>query len=151
MSHCDWLYSYHSKSTTRFDEHDVHNVFEKTIHGLTPFGFNDIIGKRILDLGSGARFPFALQCAANGAKVTALDIDYVKPDFLPLSFYRTIKHNGVKRALKSAFRRLFFDNNYYHAMETSSAKPLRLHQSKSISYYQTPQVLVIAYRQILST
>ena len=124
------LFSYHSKSTTRFAEHDVHNVFEKAIRDLKQCGFDDISGKRILDLGCGQRYPFALQCAANDAKVTALDVNYIKPDFLPLAFYRTIKHNCVKRAAKSAFRRVLWDNDYYHALETSAAKPLRPHQSR---------------------
>lgn len=122
------LFSYHSKSTTRFAEHDVHNVFEKTIRDLKQYGFNDIIGKRILDLGCGQRYPFALQCAANDAKITALDINYIKPDSLPLAFYRTVKRNGIKRATKSALRRVLWDNSYYRVLETNAAKPLRLYQ-----------------------
>lgn len=124
------LFSYHSKSTTRFAEHDVHNVFEKTIRALKQFGFNEIRGKRVLDLGCGQRYPFALQCAAAGAEVTALDLNYIKPDFLPLAFYRTIKHNGVKRAVKSLLRRALWDDKYYQALETSATRPLRSHQSK---------------------
>jgi hypothetical protein len=124
------LFSYHSKSTTRFAEHDVHNVFEKAIRDLRQCGFNDIMGKRVLDLGCGQRYPFALQCAAYDAKVTALDIDYIRPDSLPLAFCHTIKHNGIKRAAKSALRRILWDNGYYRALETSSAKPLRSHQSR---------------------
>lgn len=124
------LFSYHSMSKTRFAEHDVHNVFEKAIRDLKQCGFDDIRGKRILDLGCGQRYSFALLCAANDAKVTALDINYVKPDFLPLAFYRIIKHNDVKRAVKSVVRRVLWDNAYYHALETSAAKPLRSHQSR---------------------
>ncbi len=124
------LFSYHSKSTTRFAEHDVHNVFDKTIRDLRRFGFNDLVGKRVLDLGCGQRYPFALQCAANGARVTALDIAYIKPDFLPLAFYRTIRHNGVKRAAKSILRRVLWDDKYYHALEINAKKALRSYQSR---------------------
>jgi|SRR5450759_2819762 len=124
------LFFYHSKSTARFAEHDVHNVFDKAIRDLKQYGFDDIRGKRILDLGCGQRYPFALQCAANDAKVTALDINYVKRDFLPLAFYRMIKHSGVKRAAKSILRRVLWDNDYYNALETSAAIPLRSHQSR---------------------
>jgi SAM-dependent methyltransferase len=124
------LFSYHSKSKTRFAEHDVHNVFEKTIRDLKQCGFDDIRGKRILDLGSGQRYSFALLCAAYDAKVTALDINYIKPDFLPLAFYRIIKHNGIKRAAKSVVRRVLWDNGYFHALEKSAAKPLRSYQSR---------------------
>lgn len=124
------LFTYHSKSTARFAQHDVHNVFEKTMRDLNQCGFNDIVGKRILDLGCGQRFPFALQCAAYGAKVTALDIDYIKPDSLPLAFYRTVKHNSIKRAAKSAVRRVLWDDAYYHALENSAGRPLRRFQPR---------------------
>ncbi|MBI5649261.1 MAG: class I SAM-dependent methyltransferase [Chloroflexi bacterium] len=124
------LVSYHSKSTIRFAEHDVHNVFEKTLRDLRNVGFVNLEGKRVLDLGCGQRFPFALQCSANGARVTALDINYIQPDFLPLAFYRTIKHNGLKRAAKSVARRMFWDDRYYQALETSAGNSLQLHKSK---------------------
>lgn len=123
------LVSYHLKSTARFAEHDVHNVFEKAICYLGEAGFVELRGKRILDLGCGQRYAFALQCAAAGADVTALDINYVKPDNLPLAFYRTIQHNGLKRALKSALRRVFFDSRYYHALEANADRSLRKCQS----------------------
>jgi len=124
------LFSYHSKSTTRFAEHDVHNVFEKAMRGLGQCGFDDIRGKRVLDLGCGQRYPFALQCAAADAKVTALDVNYVQPDFLPLAFYRAMKHNGIKRAVKSTLRRVLWDSRYYDALEASAARPLRSHRSR---------------------
>jgi SAM-dependent methyltransferase len=123
------LYSYHSGSSNRFAEHAVHNVYEKTMCDLKQFEFNDIKGKRVLDLGCGQTYSFAIQCAANGAEVTALDINYVKPDFLPLAFYRTIKHNGVKRAAKTLLRRILWDGKYYKALETISKQPLRSYQS----------------------
>lgn len=118
------LYTYHAKSTVRFAEHDVHNVFEKTIRDLKPYGFNEIRGKSVLDLGCGQRYPFALQCAAYDAKVTALDINYIKPEFLPFAFYHMVQHNGIKRAAKSTLRRVLWDKRYYHTLETSAAKPL---------------------------
>jgi SAM-dependent methyltransferase len=124
------LFSYHSKSTTRFAEHDVHNVFIKAISDLKLCGLDEIGGKRVLDLGCGQRYPFALQCAANDAIVTALDINYTKPDFLLLAFYRTIKHNGFKRAVKSLLRRALYDNDYFQALEISANKSLRSHISE---------------------
>jgi SAM-dependent methyltransferase len=124
------LFTYHSKSTARFAEHDVHNVFEKAMRDLKQCGLNDIRGKRILDLGCGQRYPFALQCAAEGGIVTALDINYIKPDFLPFAFYRTTEHNGVKRAIKSMLRRALWDRGYYRELEIIAAKPLCSFQSK---------------------
>jgi 2-polyprenyl-3-methyl-5-hydroxy-6-metoxy-1,4-benzoquinol methylase len=66
------LFSYHSQFSKRFAQHDVQNVFNKTMDDLKKFGFEDLKGKRILDLGCGQRFPLALQCASYGAVVTAL-------------------------------------------------------------------------------
>lgn len=61
------LLAYHAWGTERFARHDVENVYRKTLRDLEPFGFGDVAGKRVLDLGCGQRMPFALQCAAAGA------------------------------------------------------------------------------------
>lgn len=119
------LISYHKKYGRRFGEHDCKNVFEKFRKDIIPVGFENLKGKRILDLGCGQRFPFALQCVGAGANVTALDLDYVKPDILPLAFLRTVKYNGLKRACKSLLRRLLFDGTYYDSLESVAGKPLR--------------------------
>jgi SAM-dependent methyltransferase len=122
------LISYHSNSQPRLAEHDVRNVYEKAIRDLKQFGFSGIKGKKVLDLGCGQRFTFSLQCVADGAEVTALDLNYMKPDFLPLAFCRLVKYNGIKRALKSLVRRVFWDDKYYQALEASAGKPLRPYQ-----------------------
>lgn len=119
------LIKYHSVYGPRFARHDCHNVFGKAMKDLAQFGFGGLEGKRVLDLGCGQRFPFALQCAASGADVTALDIDYVKPDSLPIAFYRTARFNGLKRACKSALRKVLFDGSYYAALDNAAGKPLR--------------------------
>lgn len=124
------LIAYHSIYGRRFAEHDCRNVFGKALRELTRFGFGGPAGKRVLDLGCGQRFPFALQCAACGADVTALDIDYVRPDSLLGAFYRTARCNGLKRALKSALRKVFFDAAHYTALEQAAGKPLRRFQSQ---------------------
>ena len=119
------LFAYHSRFGKRFAEHDCHNVFEKAVRDLKSVGFGKLEDGRVLDLGCGQRYPVALQCAACGATVTALDIDYIKPDVLPLAFYRTVRHNGFKRAIKSGLRRLVFDRSYYNTLEAATGKPLR--------------------------
>lgn len=123
------LLYYHSKYTKRFAEHDCCNVFEKTISDLNSLGIEGLEGKKVLDLGCGQRFPFALQCASLGAGVTALDLDYVMLSPLPLAFLKTIEYNGVKRACKSLLRRCLFDGCYYDALEMVSGKPLRDYRS----------------------
>jgi SAM-dependent methyltransferase len=124
------LWNLHRRFTRRYAEHDFHNVFEKTIRDLRRFGFAGLDGKKVLDLGCGQRFHFALLCAAHGAIVTALDIDYIKPDPLPLAFYRTILHSGFKRAIRSALRKLLYDRYYYNYLEEVSGKNLRYYINK---------------------
>jgi SAM-dependent methyltransferase len=124
------LIAYHSKFGRRFAVHECRNVFGKAMKDLDSFGFGDLHGKKVLDLGCGQRFPFALQCAAEGAEVTALDIDYVKPDTLPVAFLKTIKQNGFKRACKSTLRKMFFDNTYYESLEETAGKALRRYQDE---------------------
>jgi SAM-dependent methyltransferase len=114
------------KHTKDIARHDALVVFGKTVKDLTAAGFpDDFKAMTILDLGCGQRFPFALQCAASGADVYALDMDYIKPDPLFIKFLKVLKVNGTKRAIKFFARRLFFDKKYYRILETSSNLPLR--------------------------
>jgi len=119
------LIKYHTLNTQRFAKHECLNVFGKAIKDLKSAGFDSLSGKTVLDLGCGQRFPFALQCASGEADVTALDLDYVKPDVLLLAFLRTAKYNGLKRASKSILRRVLFDRSYYEALEDSAGQSLR--------------------------
>ena len=118
------LINYNFQHTERMANHDHFNVFKKALRDLSLVGFQDIRAKDVLDLGCGQRFSFALQCAANGANVTALDIDYVKPDKLALYFLRCITYGGFKRAVKSIIRRMIFDKKYYKALEVHAGKPI---------------------------
>ncbi len=119
------LLEYHRKWTRRFAEHDVRNVFEKAARDLTSAGFGGFQDKRVLDIGCGPRFALALQCAAHGARVTALDTKHVKPDFLPVYVWRTLVHDGMRGALKAALRRSVFDRTYSTALERASGMRLR--------------------------
>jgi len=107
-----------------FASSDFKNVFKKTIRDLSPFKFNSLKGKKILDLGCGQRFPFSLLASAYGAHVTALDINNVKPDSLPLYFWKTLRLDGSKRAIKSVVRRILFDKLYYNQLEAIAGRPL---------------------------
>lgn len=124
------LIAYHSAFGRRFAEHDCRNVFEKAMKDLGSFGFGELESKDILDLGCGQRFPFALQCTAYKANVTALDLDYVGPHNLAIAFYRTIRFNGFKRAVKSLLRKMLFDGVYYDVLEKEADHPLREHCKK---------------------
>jgi len=133
------LLSYHSKFSERQAHHDCVNVFGKTMRSLGQIGFTSLAGKQVLDLGCGQRFPFALQCAAAGAEVTALDLDYVKPDAWPLALTRIWRHNGLKRTLKSTVRRFLFDRRYYAALENTAKRSLRSHMPRISFVVADPQ------------
>jgi SAM-dependent methyltransferase len=105
-------------------------VFEKIARDLSSFGFNNFNGKNVLDLGCGQGFPISLLFAASGSNVTALDINYVKPDFIPVYFFKTLKTNGLKRAVKSLIERLLFAKPYYKQLETLANKELYSHAAK---------------------
>jgi len=127
------LVRYHAGSTEQFAEHDVRDVYGKTMRQLEESGFDGVQGKDVLDLGCGQRFPFALLCAAHGARATALDIDYVKPDPLPVAFVRTARHGGLKRAMKSAVRGVLWDGTYFRALGRYAGVPLMGHR-RSITF-----------------
>lgn len=119
------IFNYHLGNTEIFAKHDCRNVFEKAIKDCESTGFDGLSGKKILDLGCGQRFSFSLQCAAAGADATALDLNYVEPHSLPVTFYETLRHNGLKRAGKSILRRLLFDGKYFELLSGLSGRDLK--------------------------
>jgi len=124
------LLVYHAKYSEKIGKHDYLNVFQKILRDLTSIGFKGFEGMRVLDLGCGQRFPFALLSASDGADVTALDINYVRPDNLPAFFFHVWQHNGLDRAIKSMVRRILFDKHYYSVLEESKGVSLREYRSK---------------------
>jgi len=117
--------SYHNRSTREFARHDFVNVYEKIKRDLSPLGLNSLKDKNVLDLGCGQRFPFSLLAASDGATVTALDINYCKPDNLVGYLINIARSNGLKRSVKSTIRRLLFDQSYYKELERASQRQLR--------------------------
>ena len=124
------IYQYHQSSTREIAIHDYTNVYKKTMKDLRGFGLDSIEGKEVLDIGCGARFPFSLLAAAEGAHITALDVMYLKPHSLPVFFWKILKANGVKRAAKSAVRKALFDELYFKQLESSAGIDLSSFVSK---------------------
>jgi len=124
------MLTYHVRWASSFPAHDVHSVFERTAHDLRACGFGEIQGKRVLDLGCGPMYAFALQCAAHGAKATALDVKYVRPGPLPQMFVRSLSHDGLTAAAKLTVRRGLFAPGYYRRLETEAGTALRSHESE---------------------
>lgn len=127
------LIFYHFHGTRQFAVHDVQNVYYKVKRDLLPFGLHSLSDKTVLDLGCGQRFAFSLLASAEGARVTALDIVHVTPQALPQYFLNAFKSNGLKRAVKSTIRKLFFDSVYYRELERTYGKPL-LQQVQNITF-----------------
>lgn len=127
------LLRYHRTWTERFAEHDVRNVFATALADLESVGFTDLAGRRVLDVGCGPRYGFALQCAAEGARVTAVDTRDVRPGFLPIVAWRTLVHDGPRVASKTLLRRVVFDRAYFGALERAAGRRLR-HLSRGIRF-----------------
>src|SRR5262245_9715305 len=130
MQEIKTIYHYHQRSTREIAIHDYTNVYRKTMRDLAAFGLGSIAGKEVLDIGCGARFPFSLLAAAEGAHITALDVMYLKPHPLPVFFWKILKANGVKRAAKSAVRKALFDELYFKQLEESAGIDLNPFVSK---------------------
>jgi SAM-dependent methyltransferase len=124
------LLSYHAKWASRFAAHDVQCVFGRALHDLRIQGFGEFRRKRVLDLGCGPMYACALQCAACGAEVTALDARYVHPGRLPVVFGRALVHDGFEAAAKLMVRRVLFAPEYYRVLESEAHKDLRAHESE---------------------
>ena len=118
------IYHYHQRSTREIAIHDHNNVYKKAIRDLCVFGLNTMNGKEVLDIGCGARFPFSLLAAADGANMTALDVTYVKPHALPVFFWKIFRANGIKRAAKSVVRKALFDELYLKQLQDSAGMDL---------------------------
>ncbi len=119
------LLAYHRRHDARLAHHDHSNVYCKAVRDLNAFGLSGLAGRRVLDLGCGQRYAFALQACAAGATVTALDTDYVAPGPLPAMLWHMLRHDGLKRAAKSAVRMVLFDRRYYTQLEAESGTKLR--------------------------
>lgn len=119
------LWRYHSGNAAAMARHDYENVFRKALGDLSRAGFEPDRQCRVLDLGCGQRYPFALLLSEEVAGVDAIDVDWVRPDILPLYVYNVWRANGPKRALKSAARRVLFDRAYYSTLAALAQRRLK--------------------------
>jgi len=82
-------------------------------------------GVRVLEIGSGQRFPVTLLFHSFGAQAVGIDMDCVAPRPSWRSFRDTRRRNGLERALKTLARQALFDRAYYEALERLADRPLR--------------------------
>jgi len=123
ISEIKQLLKFHIGSQKLLATHDLDHVYKQTIKDLQKNMNNfELSNKKVLDLGCGQRYPFALLCSINNANVTALDLDYVKPVNIFKMIFRMLYHNGIKRVIKTVFRKLFLDISYYSNLTGQTRK-----------------------------
>ena len=134
ISEIKQLFKFHIGNQDLLASQDLNHVFKQTITDLNRNINNfTISNKKILDLGCGQRYPFSLLCSLKNANVTALDMDYVKPGNIFIIFFKIVYYNGIKRAIKTIFRKLFFDTLYYSKL-TGQPKKVIIRVKKKINF-----------------
>lgn len=83
-------------------------------------------GQRVLDIGCGRTYAFALLFHSLENDVTAIDIDYIGAnDPRPIKWWRILKHNGFQKlAEELLYKLLLKDRTFYKALRNVSAFPL---------------------------
>ena len=97
---------------------DARDVMQK-------FLSREISRTRILEIGSGQRFATSLLFNTFGADVTGIDMDYVDPRFSLGGYITILRKNGLERSLKTFFRHLMLDRQYYGTIRTLCGRPLK--------------------------
>ena len=135
LNEINQLFKFHLGNQKNLARHDSDRVFKQTINDLEKNSFlnDDFSDLKILDLGCGQRFPFSIQSCLKGADVTSVDMDYVKPGNLFKSSLKIIKNNGLKRSVKTIFRKLILDKKYYNELVGLNQKQL-VEESQKIKF-----------------
>lgn len=99
--------------------------FQMMLNSLEP-RLGPIKGKRILDIGCGRSYPFALLFNSLGNQVTGIDILYIGANEpLVLRYPRILMHNGLKSLAEELLYKLSLkEKAYYQALEKVAAFPL---------------------------
>jgi 2-polyprenyl-3-methyl-5-hydroxy-6-metoxy-1,4-benzoquinol methylase len=79
---------------------------------------------RILDLGCGQNAMQTVLFHADGASVTGIDIEVPSLNMSWPSFVKTVKTNGLERALKSVARNILFDKKVFIKLTEHYHKPI---------------------------
>ena len=131
ISEIKQLLKFHIGNQHLLASHDLNHVFNQTMFDLKEIlKTYELCDKEVLDLGCGQRYPFSLLCSLNNANVTALDIDYIKPGNIFLIFFRILYYNGIKRVIKTIFRKIFLDTKYYTILTKQSQKTINTYKRK---------------------
>jgi len=102
-----------------------HQELQNMLEVLTPYT-GEVRGKRILDVGCGRLYPFALLLHSVGNTVTGIDILYAGVNEpLPKRYWRILRRNGLESfAGNLLYKILGKDRTYYNTLRELSNFPL---------------------------
>ncbi len=100
--------------------------FDRMLTTLRPY-IADLRGLRVLDVGAGILQWQTIMFQTMGARVTGVDMEYIRADRRPDKYWKLLKTNGPERALKTAFWDYTFAPRYYRALQACFGQPLNRH------------------------
>ena len=116
------LLPYYIKIQARHD----YKIFTEFLRQAEPYS-GDIKGKRVLDLGCGARFPFTLLLQNLGIHVTGIDFNGLKHG-LGLQKYRRIwQTSGAQGVILRLIQDIHSNRIYYRELSGLAGHPLSVH------------------------
>lgn len=80
----------------------------------------DLKGIRALDVGCGLLQWQTIMLHSVGAKVTGVDMEYVRSDRMPDKYWNILRTNGAERAAKTAYWDYIFRGRYLKALQNGS-------------------------------
>jgi SAM-dependent methyltransferase len=99
--------------------------FHKKLTGLISAHVNqDPTAVKILEIGCGQRASQTILFQAEGASVIGLDREIPTYHLSVKKFFRTTRINGWERALKSLFRHVLFDRQFFQHLSRRTGKSL---------------------------
>lgn len=112
--------------TERFAQEHCH-WFERMRNTLKPY-IGDFTNIRALDLGCGILQWQTIMLHSLGARVSGVDMEYIRADRRPDKYLRIMSVNGLERAVKTAFWDYFFRKRYRRALAAYSPFELNTEQ-----------------------
>jgi SAM-dependent methyltransferase len=83
-----------------------------------------VAGRRVLDVGCGKSYWLTLLLATDGADVTGVDTELVRPGLGWAKLRDVARHNGIERALRTAAWDVLFARGYYRELARCIGRPL---------------------------
>lgn len=114
---------YADSNTERFAQENV-DFFRRMQQDLKRYGIEDVAGLRVLDIGCGKHYWYTLLLRNWGAKVTGIDVEYVRPGYSPAKYVHILRTNGLERTAKTLYWDVIYSRAYYRALEKAAGRRL---------------------------